>query len=165
MFPRRSLKSISIGAFRQPNPPEDPFSVSLDALRKPIIIGYESQYIAAQEALKGFAELPEAVPKTFIFTGNALNQVPLPEVFAFAAAERAAAALIEYGANAYGQKGYRWVLFLNLVCIASELGTDSILLMKGARWMGVRQGIMLMEPPMARCIGNWRERGNKRNGS
>lgn len=70
-------------------------------------VGFESQYVAAQEALKGFAELPESTPKTFIFTGNALNQIPIPTVFPFTSAKRTASTLIEYGANAYGPKGYR----------------------------------------------------------
>lgn len=79
----------------------------LDVVRAPYTIGFESHYVAAQEALKGFAELPASTPKTFIFTGNALNQLPLAPVFPFAVSKRAAAALIEYGANAYGPQGYR----------------------------------------------------------
>ena len=81
--------------------------MSLEIVQKSMTISYESQFIAAQETLKGFEGLPSSTPKTFILTGNALNQVPLPEVFSFAAAKRAAATLIEYGANAYGPKGYR----------------------------------------------------------
>ena len=77
-------------------------------------IGFESQYVAAQEALKGFAALPAATPKTFIFTGNALNQIPLAPVFPFAVAKRAAATMIEYAANAYGPKGFRWGVFAEM---------------------------------------------------
>ena len=84
--------------------------MSLEDLRAPIVVGYESPYVAAQEALKGFAELPATMPKTFIYTGNALNQLPLPYVFPFAVSKRAASTLIEYGATAYGSKGYRYAL-------------------------------------------------------
>ena len=74
-----------------------------------------------QEALKGFAELPAATPKTFIFTGNALNQLPIPIVFPFAASKTAAAMLVQYAANAYGEKGYRYVARLSSVCFREVL--------------------------------------------
>ena len=105
------------GAERLTNLPEDPFALPLEDIKGPLLVGWESAYVAAQEAVKGFSEVEEEkeekdsgfeAGKTFIFTGNALNQVPLPEVFAFAVAKRAAAALVEYGANAYGRsKEYR----------------------------------------------------------
>ena len=69
--------------------PEDPFSVPLGNVKLTNTVGYESQYVAAQESIRGFAELPKSVPKTFIFTGNALNQIPLPQVFPFAVSKRA----------------------------------------------------------------------------
>ena len=98
---------ICSGAYRQAHSPEDPFSVPIDSVKIANTVGFESLYVAAQEALKGFAELPDSTPKTLIFTGNVLNQLPLTPVFPFAVSKRAAAALIEYGANAYGPKGYR----------------------------------------------------------
>ncbi|KAF2166432.1 hypothetical protein M409DRAFT_23074 [Zasmidium cellare ATCC 36951] len=96
------------GAHRLLNPPDDPFSTSLESFHACSKVGFESQYVAAQEAVKGFKTLPESVPKTFIFTGNALNQVPIPQVFPFALSKRLSATVIEYGANAYGSKGYRF---------------------------------------------------------
>lgn len=95
------------GALRIVNPSEDPFSVPLEDINASIKTTFESAYVAAQEAVKGFQELRESLPKTFIFTGNALNQVPIPQVFSFALSKRLAAGVIEYGANAYGSKGYR----------------------------------------------------------
>ena len=105
------------GAERLINLSEDPFGLPLENVRGPLAVGWESAYVAAQEAVKGFSELHDEtgekesrsqVGTTFILTGNALNQAPLAEVFAFAVAKRAAAALVEYGANAYGRnKGYR----------------------------------------------------------
>jgi len=103
---RRQLR-FSAGAYRKTNPPEDPFSTSLEDIKLSILVSFESQYVAAQETLKCFAGLPESTPKTFIFTGNALNQTPLAPVFPFSLAQRTAATLIEYGANAYGSKRYR----------------------------------------------------------
>lgn len=61
-----------------------------------------------QEALRGFKELPDSVSTAFIYTGNTLNQIAIPGVLPFALSKLAAAMLIEYGANAYGYKGYRY---------------------------------------------------------
>jgi len=40
-------------------------------------------------------------------TAFILNQIAIPAVLPFALAKVAAAMMIEYGANAYGEKGYR----------------------------------------------------------
>jgi hypothetical protein len=59
--------------------------------------------------LRGFKELPDSVSRAFIYTGNTLNQIAIPGVLPFALPKVAAAMLIEYGANAYGHKGYRYI--------------------------------------------------------
>lgn len=70
-------------------------------------MGLDSAYIAAQESLLRFKQLSSAIPKAFIYTGNTLNQIAIPGVFPFALGKVAAAMIIEYAANAYGEKGYR----------------------------------------------------------
>jgi hypothetical protein len=99
--------TIIPGAHRLTTPPDDPFSASLETLIESRNVGLDSAYIAAQEALKGFKELPDSVPTAFIYTGNALNQIAIPGVLPFALPKVSAAMVIEYGANAYGHKGYR----------------------------------------------------------
>ncbi|EGR44646.1 uncharacterized protein TRIREDRAFT_112014 [Trichoderma reesei QM6a] len=42
-----------------------------------------SAYVAAQLAVKGFAELPSDAPKTFIYTGNKLNVMTLEPLLSF----------------------------------------------------------------------------------
>jgi hypothetical protein len=79
----------------------------------------DSAYIAIQEALRGFMELPKSFPTAFIYTGNTLNQIAIPGVLPFALPKIAAAMLIEYGANAYGHKGYRYVNPFLLDCNSS----------------------------------------------
>jgi len=96
------------GAHRLVTPPDDPFSASLETLTASRIVGLDSAYIAAQEALCCFKELPDSAPTAFIYTGNALNQIPIPGVLPFALPKVAAAMMVEYGANAYGHKGYRF---------------------------------------------------------
>ena len=101
---------ISPGAHRLVTPPDDPFSAPLDNLKASRSVGLDSAYVAVQEALRGFKDLSNSLPTAFIYTGNTLNQIAIPPVLPFALSKVAAAMMIEYGANAYGQKGYRYVL-------------------------------------------------------
>ncbi|KAI1741386.1 putative short chain type dehydrogenase [Xylaria scruposa] len=96
------------GAKRLVTPPEDPFSASLETIKASRAVGFDSAYIAAQEALTGFKLLPKSTPKAFIFTGNTLNQIAIPGVSPFAYGKVAAAMMIEYAANAYGGSGFRF---------------------------------------------------------
>jgi len=97
------------GANRLVTPPDDPFSASLETLIASRTVGLDSAYIAAQEALRCFKQLPDSTRTAFIYTGNALNQIAIPGVLPFALPKVAAAMLVEYGANAYGHLGYRYV--------------------------------------------------------
>ncbi len=106
-LPNKCLVLTMPGAHRLVTAPDDPFSASLETLIESRNVGLDSAYIAAQEALKGFKELPDSVPTAFIYTGNALNQIAIPGVLPFALPKVSAAMVIEYGANAYGHKGYR----------------------------------------------------------
>lgn len=72
-------------------------------------MGFDSAYLAAQEALQGFRSLPDQLCKAFIYTGNALSQIAIPDVLPFAVGNVSAAMLIEYAANAYGPHGYKSV--------------------------------------------------------
>lgn len=110
LFPPNNCLSSRLrkpGAHRLTTPEDDPFSASLDTLIESRNVGLDSAYVAAQEGLKGFKELPDSVPTAFIYTGNALNQIAIPGVLPFALPKVSAAMVIEYGANAYGHKGYR----------------------------------------------------------
>ena len=78
----------------------------IEASRK---VGFDSAYIAAQEALRSFKGLPSSTPKAFIYTGNTLNQIAIPGVMPFAIGKVSAAMMIEYAANAYGKNGHRFV--------------------------------------------------------
>jgi NAD(P)-dependent dehydrogenase (short-subunit alcohol dehydrogenase family) len=95
------------GAIRLTTSPDDPLSASLDDLKACRAVSVDGAYIAAQQALAGFRLLSNDVPTAFLFTGNALNQIPIPGVMPFAVAKVAAAMIVEYAANAYGGLGYR----------------------------------------------------------
>jgi NAD(P)-dependent dehydrogenase (short-subunit alcohol dehydrogenase family) len=98
------------GAIRLTTPPDDPLFASLDDLKACRAVSVDGAYIAAQQALASFRQLPKDVPTAFLFTGNALNQLPIPGVMPFAVAKVAAAMIVEYAANAYGALGYRYEL-------------------------------------------------------
>lgn len=104
----RKTQLIHAVADRLLTPPEDPLSAPLETLQSSRKAGLDSAYVAAQEALKGFRALPSDVPTAFIYTGNTLNQMPIPGVLPFALGKVAAAMMIEYAANAYGKDGYRY---------------------------------------------------------
>jgi len=69
-----------------------------------------SVFVAAQQAVAGFKELPVNVSKTFFFTGNILNVQIIPGFAAQGAGKSASAHLIEAAAAAYKDVGYRYVL-------------------------------------------------------
>ncbi|KAK0264227.1 hypothetical protein LTS09_001705 [Friedmanniomyces endolithicus] len=95
-------------AHRLLTPPSDPLSTTLDDLEESRKAGLDSAFVAAQEALRGFKTFTPGTPTAFIYTGNTLNQIAIPGVLPFALAKTAAAMLIEYAANAYGQDGYKY---------------------------------------------------------
>jgi hypothetical protein len=65
-----------------------------------------SVWVAAQQAVQGFAELPVDTPKLFTFTGNILNVVPLPQFLSSGAGKAASAHLIRTAALEYEGTGY-----------------------------------------------------------
>lgn len=111
-----NLTPLSEGAARLTTPLDDPFSAPLESLGESRRVGFDSAYISAQESLHHFARLASDIPKTFIYSGNTLNQIGIPGVFPFALGKVAAAMMIEYGANAYGAKGYRLVMAFLETC-------------------------------------------------
>ncbi|KAI0453525.1 hypothetical protein F5B21DRAFT_479011 [Xylaria acuta] len=52
------------GANRLLTPPEDPFSASLETINESRTVGFDSAHITAQEALRGFKQLPSSIHST-----------------------------------------------------------------------------------------------------
>ncbi|KIM96714.1 hypothetical protein OIDMADRAFT_44315 [Oidiodendron maius Zn] len=61
-----------------PSPPNDPFAIPFAAFNRDLTINTTSAFVAAQQAVLGFAELPAHAARTFFFTGNILNIAVLP---------------------------------------------------------------------------------------
>ena len=54
------------------------FSISGESVAKDLTVNTVSAYVAAQEAVKGWTTLPSETKKTFIYTGNVLNEAVFP---------------------------------------------------------------------------------------
>ncbi|KAF0324475.1 short-chain dehydrogenase [Colletotrichum asianum] len=65
------------------SPPGDPFAISLDSFQRGMTVNSTSVFVAAQQAVLGFADLPVDAPRTFFFTGNILNVTALPQFLEF----------------------------------------------------------------------------------
>lgn len=96
------------GYERVPRNPADPISsITIDDFRHETATNIAAPLFAAQEAIKGFKELPPTASRTFIQTGNKLNVVPLPPVLAFGMGKRASAYMIQCASIAYKAQGLR----------------------------------------------------------
>ncbi|KAJ5675127.1 uncharacterized protein N7477_005061 [Penicillium maclennaniae] len=66
-----------------------------------------SAYVAAQFAVKSFAQLPPESPRTFIYTGNKLPLMVVQPLLLQGVGKAGAAHLIHYLAEEYKGKGYK----------------------------------------------------------
>jgi NAD(P)-dependent dehydrogenase (short-subunit alcohol dehydrogenase family) len=89
--------------------PEDPLSsATVEDTTRLFNVNVLSPLIAAQEAVKGFKQLPPASNKTFIATGNLLNTRVWPSVLTFGMTKTALAHLISGSSIAYEKQGFRF---------------------------------------------------------
>jgi hypothetical protein len=86
---------------------DDVLSVPIDVFASDLAINTISPYAAAQEAVKGFAELPSTASKTFIQIGNVLNRTVMPSLITLGVGKSAAAHMIACCAESYQAKGYQ----------------------------------------------------------
>ncbi|KAH7038340.1 putative short chain type dehydrogenase [Microdochium trichocladiopsis] len=89
-------------------PADDPFTLQVEDLNRDMAVNATSPYIAAQQAVKGFAELPESAARTFIYTGNILNTQSLPRFISPGMSKSAGAHMIATAADAYKDRGYKF---------------------------------------------------------
>jgi NAD(P)-dependent dehydrogenase (short-subunit alcohol dehydrogenase family) len=88
--------------------PEDPLSsISIEAFNSELAVNVTSPLIAAQEAVKGFKQLPKSASRTFIMTGNMLNVIAKPDVLTFGMGKTAAAHLVWSASLAYKKQGFK----------------------------------------------------------
>lgn len=91
-----------------PNPPKDPLSLQLADFNRDFNINTVSAFVAAQQAVTGFAQLPDSAAKTFIYTGNILNTTIIPPLLDLGVGKAATAHIIQSAAAAYKDRGYKY---------------------------------------------------------
>ncbi|TVY51739.1 hypothetical protein LCER1_G008053 [Lachnellula cervina] len=95
-----------------PNPPQDPLSPSLtlEAFEADLKINTTSAFVAAQQAALAFATLPTDTDaaKTFIYTGNVLNESVIAPLMTLGVGKSASAHLVRSAAEAYGGRGFKF---------------------------------------------------------
>jgi NAD(P)-dependent dehydrogenase (short-subunit alcohol dehydrogenase family) len=90
-------------------PADDPFALSLEDLKADTTVNIYSAFIAAQQAVSGFSQLPDSAARTFIYTGNILNVTVLPKFVSAGIGKSGAAHLVWASSEAYKNRGYKWV--------------------------------------------------------
>ncbi|KAG4438110.1 hypothetical protein IFR05_006390 [Cadophora sp. M221] len=90
------------------SPPNDPFAIPLAGFNRDMAINTTSAFVAAQQAVLGFAELPTTAARSFFFTGNILNLKVLPGFVSQGAAKSASAHIMASAAAAYKERGYKF---------------------------------------------------------
>ncbi|RDW81860.1 hypothetical protein BP6252_02972 [Coleophoma cylindrospora] len=91
-----------------PSPPDDPFGIPLAGFNRDMAINTASAFVAAQQAVLGFAELPAHAARSFFFTGNILNTTILPSFMSAGAGKSASAHMMMAAAAAYKDRGYKF---------------------------------------------------------
>ncbi|KAH7131856.1 hypothetical protein B0J11DRAFT_520233 [Dendryphion nanum] len=94
----------------QPPDKASSLSIPVDSFVSDLNVNTVSPYVAAQEAITGFATLPKEVKKTFIYTGNILNRAvfPVPFMLTLGVGKAASAHWIGLADGTYKEQGYRF---------------------------------------------------------
>ncbi|KAJ6257752.1 3-beta-hydroxysteroid dehydrogenase [Drechslerella dactyloides] len=91
-----------------PSDPKNPFSISTADFTRGLTINITSVFVAAQQAVIGFKELPASASKTFIYTGNCLNEAPLAPLMDLGVGKSATAHMIRSAAEAFKDQGFKF---------------------------------------------------------
>ncbi|CAJ2502983.1 Uu.00g103770.m01.CDS01 [Anthostomella pinea] len=89
-------------------PADDPFAISLADFSTDTNINIHSAFVAAQQAVSGFAQLPASAARTFIYTGNVLNVAIIPQFLSAGVGKSGAAYMIWQASAAYKDRGYKF---------------------------------------------------------
>ncbi|KAH8796485.1 putative short-chain dehydrogenase [Hyaloscypha finlandica] len=90
------------------NDAKNPLSLPLADFTRDFIVNTTSAFVAAQQAVLAFEQLPESASKTFIYTGNITNVVPLAPLLDLGVGKSATAHIIQSAAAAYKDRGFKF---------------------------------------------------------
>lgn len=88
---------------------DDPFQISVADNQADNVVNVSSALAAAKAALKGWQGMSSQAPKSFIYTGNFLNnpENTMPALISNGMGKSAAASLLSHAAKVYGPQGYK----------------------------------------------------------
>lgn len=86
----------------------DPISVPLDEFVGNLNVNLVSPYAAMQQAVAGFRTLPNETLKTFIYTGNCLNNMVMPILLHLGVGKQGTAHMIKGAVEGYGKENFRF---------------------------------------------------------
>ncbi|KAI0457200.1 hypothetical protein F5B21DRAFT_99841 [Xylaria acuta] len=97
-------------ALTSPPDKDSALSIPVGSVTSDLNVNTVSPYVAAQQALAGWATLPADIKKTFIYTGNYLNVVvkPLPVYTNLGMGKAASAFWLGVADETYSARGYRF---------------------------------------------------------
>ncbi|EEU36985.1 uncharacterized protein NECHADRAFT_52180 [Fusarium vanettenii 77-13-4] len=91
-----------------PNDAKNPLSLDLKAFTRDLAINTTGAFAAAQQAALAFEELPSSASRTFIYTGNFLNDHTIVSLMDLGVGKSATAHFIKCAAEAYASKGFKF---------------------------------------------------------
>lgn len=91
-----------------PNDAKNPLSLPLTDFTRDFHINTTSAFVAAQQAVLGFEQLPDSASKTFIYTGNVLNTTTIAPLMDLGVGKSATAHIIQSAASAYRDRGFKY---------------------------------------------------------
>lgn len=88
---------------------DSPFDISVADFEQDDAVNVSSALAAAKQAVQGFEKLPSSVAKSFIYTGNFLNNPDnaMPVMISAGMGKSAAAHMVAVAAKVYSPKGYK----------------------------------------------------------
>ena len=104
---RNSADILGAGAATQ-NDVKNPLSLPLADFTRDLNINTVSAFVAAQQAVLGFEQLPDSASKTFIYTGNILNTTTMAPLMDLGVGKSATAHIIQSAATAYKDRGFKY---------------------------------------------------------
>ncbi|KAL9086374.1 MAG: hypothetical protein Q9165_007160 [Trypethelium subeluteriae] len=102
-----SVIVYNAGAASQ-NDESNPLALPLADFTRDLNINTVSAFVAAQQAVLGFGELPDSALKTFIYTGNILNTTTIAPLMSLGVGKSATAHMIQSAASAYKDRGFKF---------------------------------------------------------
>ncbi|KFY90689.1 hypothetical protein V500_05027 [Pseudogymnoascus sp. VKM F-4518 (FW-2643)] len=90
------------------NDPKNPLSLPLADFTRDLTVNTNSAFVAAQQAVLAFKELPDSASRTFIYTGNITNTTTIAPLLDLGVGKSATAHIIQSAAQAYADQGFKF---------------------------------------------------------